>query len=83
MEDWEDWVEFPDSKTNRMMVEAAFKGLRVKVVSIRGNVYEGIANTYIKSADEEDGIPSLGIDTDDKGKRGLFMNEIKSIEILS
>ncbi|MCD7902673.1 MAG: hypothetical protein LUF91_02685 [Oscillospiraceae bacterium] len=83
MENWENWVEFPDSEINRMMVKAAFETLRVRVVDVDGTVYEGTADTYIKSADEEDEIPSLSIDTDDKGKWSLAMNEIKSIEILS
>ncbi|MCD7853905.1 MAG: hypothetical protein LUG15_08025 [Oscillospiraceae bacterium] len=83
MEDWEDWVDFPDSEINRMMVEAAFKGLRVKAVSTEGNVYEGVANTYIQGGDEESGFPCFCITTDDKGRWGINLNEIKSIEILS
>ncbi|MCD7774410.1 MAG: hypothetical protein LUH40_02360 [Clostridiales bacterium] len=65
-----------------MMKKAARGKMKVRVVDIDDIIYEGFASTYTKADDEENGIPSFAIDTDDKGGWVLFENEIKSIEII-
>ncbi len=65
-----------------IMQKAAYDSLRIRIEDNNGRVYKRVADTYTKADDEENGIPSFAIDTDDKGGWVLFEKEIKSIEII-
>lgn len=65
-----------------IMQKAAYNSLRIRIEDNNGRVYKGVADTYTKADDEENGIASITFDTDDGDGVGLFENEIKSIEII-
>lgn len=68
-------------KMDALMEIAATKNLKVRIVSIDGTAYEGIANHYCKADDEEDGFASVCVDTNDGGF-GFPVNYIQSIEVI-
>lgn len=62
-----------------LMEKVAHAGSRIKLTDTNGNIYEGEACCFTSADDEENGVASVCIDTDDGGF-GFFESDIKSIE---
>ena len=55
----------------------------VKIKSISGNIYEGIADIYSHADDNANGIASLDVDIGDGMLMAFAENEIAHIEIIT